>query len=492
MTIIDVSGVGKGSVFLIKGGENILFEAGMAYAAEQMVENVKRELGGAKLDAVLLSHSHYDHVAGLPAVRKEWPAVTAYASNRAKEILVKPGALETIRRLSAEAAEASGLGWDSDYADKDLRIDVGLADGELVEIGDHKILALETIGHTKCSMSYIVDGEVMLCSETVGVLGPQGAGGGYMPAFLVDYLGSEAAIERSRRYPVKDIVINHCGLVKKEQREEIWDLLLEKLQNSRDIMIEVMNRCETEDEALVQLEQIFHSGVDKKEQPDEAFYINAASMMKTLRSQFPERLKAQGSGNAGEKTGAVQFVSEADRQETEKKPQHFRIIAAVDKNWAIGNRGQMLVAIPADQKLFRQETMGKIVVMGRKTFLTLPGRRPLDGRINIILSSDPKFQVKGAVVCRTLEEVLEKIEALKVQKRLRDEDVFIIGGETVYRQFLPYCDTAHITWIDYAYVADAHMVNLEKEGWVEEETSDEQTYFDLCYEFRRYRKSSGQ
>ncbi len=463
----------------------------MAYAAAQMVENVKRELGTAKVDAVLLSHSHYDHVAGLPALRKEWPEIKAYASHRAREILVKPGALETIRRLSAEAAEASGMDWDSDYADEDLQIDVALLDGQAVQIGDHKVLALETAGHTKCSMSYIVDGEVMLCSETVGVMGPQGAGGGYMPAFLVDYLGSEAAIEKSRRYPVKDIVINHCGLVSEEDRAEIWDILLEKLRNSRDIMIEVMNRCETEEEALVELERIFHSNVDKKEQPDEAFYINAASMLKTLRRQFQERLNSLNPESREKQPALTAAVEKEAENAVEKKtaePKHFQMIAAVDKNWAIGNRGQMLVAIPADQKLFRQETMGKIVVMGRKTFLTLPGRRPLDGRINIILSSDPKFQVKGAVVCRTLEEVLEKIEALKVQKRLRDEDVFIIGGETVYRQFLPYCDTAHITWIDYAYVADTHMVNLEKEGWVEEETSDEQTYFDLCYEFRRYRK----
>ena len=107
MTVIDVSGCGSGAVFLIKGKANLLFEAGMAYAADQMVENIKRELGDAELDAVLLSHSHYDHVAGLPAVRKAWPGVKTYASERAKEILVKPGALKTIRRLSGEAAEAA-------------------------------------------------------------------------------------------------------------------------------------------------------------------------------------------------------------------------------------------------------------------------------------------------------------------------------------------------------------------------------------------------
>ena len=192
MTVIDVSGCGSSAVFLIKGKANLLFEAGMAYAADQMVENIKRELGDAELDAVLLSHSHYDHVAGLPAVRKAWPGVKTYASERAKEILVKPGALKTIRRLSGEAAEAAGLPWDSEYDDADLQIDVSLEDGETIELGDHTIYAFATIGHTKCSMSYLIDDELMLCSETVGVMGHDGS---YMPSFLVDYKAAEESIE---------------------------------------------------------------------------------------------------------------------------------------------------------------------------------------------------------------------------------------------------------------------------------------------------------
>lgn len=166
----------------------------------------------------------------------------------------------------------------------------------------------------------------------------------------------------------------------------------------------------------------------------------------------------------------------------------MQLIAAVDKNWAIGYKGQMLVTIPADQKLFRQETMGKIVVMGRKTLLTLPGGRPLDGRINLILTSDPSFTVKGADTCHSLEEALAKLESYKKERGFTEEDIFCIGGEQVYREFLPYCTAAHITWIDYSYVADTHMVNLEQEGWLVTDSSDEQTYFDLCYEFRKYKR----
>lgn len=453
MTVVDVSGCGSGTVFLIKGKANFLFEAGMAYAADQMVENVKRELKGAKLDAVFLSHSHYDHVAGLPAVRKAWPQVKTYASERAKEILVKPGALKTIRRLSGEASEAAGLPWDFEYDDSDLQVDVALEDGETIELGDHTIYAFATIGHTKCSMSYLVDDELMLCSETVGVMGHDGS---YMPSFLVDYKAAEESIEYSSELNAKEIILNHYGFVREEDKAVIWKILLQKLRESRETMIDIMNRFPQDEAAMREMERVFHSHMDKKEQPDEAFYINAASMMKTLRRQFPERFT-----------------------------RHFCLMAAVDRNWGIGNKGQMLTVIPADQKLFRQETTGKIIVMGYKTFMTLPAKRPLDGRINIILTKK-NISIKGAEICSSVEETLMRIDELKRENNLADEDVVIIGGETVYREFLPFCETAKITWIDFSYVADTHMVDLDKEGWKLTKQSDEQTFFNLCYEFREY------
>ncbi len=286
--MIDVTGVGTGAVFLLRGNANILFEAGMAYGAAAMIEKIRQELQGEPLHAVLLSHSHYDHVAGLPAVRKEWPDVKVYASERAKEVLVKPGALNTIRRLSGEAAEASGLPWDSSYDDRDIQADIGLADGETAKIAGDRVYAFATVGHTKCSMSYVVNGEVMLCSETVGVMNRDKE---YMPSFLVDYKGVEDSIRRSAEIPVKEIILNHYGLVEDEDKAVIWEFLLQTARKSREKMIQIMNETSSDEEALKRMEQTFHAKVDKKDQPDEAFYINAASMMKTLRRQYPERIR---------------------------------------------------------------------------------------------------------------------------------------------------------------------------------------------------------
>lgn len=160
----------------------------------------------------------------------------------------------------------------------------------------------------------------------------------------------------------------------------------------------------------------------------------------------------------------------------------MNIIVAVDRNWAIGNKNALLVKIPRDQKLFMEMTMGKVVVMGRNTLESLPQKQPLGNRINIVLSTDKNYKVKGATVVSSLEALFAELE------QYESDDIFVIGGESIYRQLLPYCDTAHITKIDYTYEADAHFPKLdEMPGWELVADSDEQTYFDLEYYFLKYR-----
>lgn len=161
----------------------------------------------------------------------------------------------------------------------------------------------------------------------------------------------------------------------------------------------------------------------------------------------------------------------------------MNVIAAVDRKWGIGNKRQLLVQIPADQKLFRQETTGKVIILGHRTLETFPQGMPLAGRTNIILSRDPELKVKGASVVHSIEELMEELKAYD------SRDVYVVGGESIYQQLLPYCDTAHLTMIDHTYEADAHFPNLETdEEWVQTGESDEQTYFDLAYTFVKYER----
>ena len=161
----------------------------------------------------------------------------------------------------------------------------------------------------------------------------------------------------------------------------------------------------------------------------------------------------------------------------------MNLIVAVDKNWAIGNDNKLLVSIPQDMKFFRETTMGKVVVMGRKTLESFPGGQPLKKRTNIVLTRDKNYQVKDSIVVNTVDELLQEL------KKYDEEEIYVIGGESIYRQMLPYCKVAHVTKINHAYEADTYFPNLdEKDEWVVTGVSDEQTYFDLEYEFVRYEK----
>ncbi len=162
----------------------------------------------------------------------------------------------------------------------------------------------------------------------------------------------------------------------------------------------------------------------------------------------------------------------------------MNLIVAVDENWAIGNKNDLLIRIPADHKMFRQETTGKVVVLGRKTLETFPQGLPLKNRTNIILSTNPSYNVKDAVVVHSVDELLKELE------KYNTEDIYIIGGESIYRQMLPYCDVAHVTKIDYAYTADAYFPDLDQlPEWEITADSEEQTYFDIAYRFIKYERT---
>ncbi|WP_026518056.1 dihydrofolate reductase [Butyrivibrio sp. MC2021] len=161
----------------------------------------------------------------------------------------------------------------------------------------------------------------------------------------------------------------------------------------------------------------------------------------------------------------------------------MKTIVAVDSNWAIGNKGQLLVSIPADQKNFRSLTIGKTIVYGRKTLETFPQQVVLPGRDNIILSTRKDYTVKNALVVHSKEELLSSVSDLDTN------DVFIIGGSSVYKEFLDVCDEAIVTFIDKEYQADSYFPNLDRDPeWELVDESDEQVYFDITYTYRTYKR----
>ncbi|MBE5912295.1 dihydrofolate reductase [Pseudobutyrivibrio sp.] len=161
----------------------------------------------------------------------------------------------------------------------------------------------------------------------------------------------------------------------------------------------------------------------------------------------------------------------------------MNLIVAVDRNWAIGKDNKLLVSIPDDMKFFRETTTGKVVVMGRKTLESFPNGKPLKNRVNIVLTRDNNYMVNDAIVVHSKEELQKELE------KYSSDDVYIIGGESIYRMMLDDCSRAYVTYVDYAYDADTFFPNLDEDAaWTLAEESEEQTYYDIEFYFRTYTK----
>lgn len=136
----------------------------------------------------------------------------------------------------------------------------------------------------------------------------------------------------------------------------------------------------------------------------------------------------------------------------------MNIILAADRKWAIGKDNDLLIHLPGDLKYFKKMTTGKTVIMGRKTLESLPGGKPLPNRRNIILTRSKDFEVPGAEVFHSIEDVLQLIKS----GNLESEETFIIGGAEIYKQMMPHCDKFYITKIDAELPADRYFVDLDQ------------------------------
>ena len=132
-------------------------------------------------------------------------------------------------------------------------------------------------------------------------------------------------------------------------------------------------------------------------------------------------------------------------------------IAAVDRNWAIGNKGRLLISLPEDQKgVFKKYTAGHTVVFGRKTLETFPGQRLLPNRVNVILSRNFDFEKEGAVILHSVDELEDFLS-------LSADEVYLIGGASMYNSLIGLCDKAIITSIRAEYEADCYFPNLDED-----------------------------
>lgn len=158
----------------------------------------------------------------------------------------------------------------------------------------------------------------------------------------------------------------------------------------------------------------------------------------------------------------------------------LKLIVAVYDDWGIGRDGTQPVALSADRKFFREMTRGASVLAGRRTVEDFPGKQPLPGRVNLVLTRS-REELPGFTLCHSPEEALELCR--------RAENCFVIGGGSVYRQMLPFCNAAYITKVHTVPESDTFFPNLDENGgWYCAETLLTGEENGIAYEMLLYRR----
>lgn len=284
LTITDVRAIPGDSAFLIDDGTTaVLCDTGFGFTGYAVADNVRRILGDRPLDYILLTHSHYDHALGSVYLRKRYPNVQVVAGAYAGKIFAKPTARAVMRDLDRKAATAFGTGEYEDLID-DLRADISVVDGDVIECGKMRFTAVELPGHTKCSVGYyLAENRLLLASETLGVYCGEGI---YLPSFLVGYQMSLDSIRKAQGLEIDQLLIPHYGVVSGGEARDYMENGLRTAQQSAQMILEQFTHGKTTEEILAYMTDLLYTEQVKVGYPYAAFRMNSEIMINQVRKEL--------------------------------------------------------------------------------------------------------------------------------------------------------------------------------------------------------------
>lgn len=288
--LYDVSGSDHGNVFLVCGSKNFLFDAGMAWCGAKMVGRVKEQLKGGKLDYVFLTHSHYDHISGIPYIREEWPDVIVVTAPHGKIVMEKESARRVMREMNEAAASVYGLSAPV-YDEKGLRADLALEDGQTVDLNEWHVTAIAAPGHTRDCLAYWIkrDGcreTMMVCCETAGVYVDEI---GFTPCFLVGFQMSLDSIGKMQQVGADILIGPHYGILDQERIPDIWEQCVRDTKRAGERMMEAIAWTDNVDEQIRYLAGDYWPEQIRPYQPYEAYAVNMKNMLATIRREMGEK-----------------------------------------------------------------------------------------------------------------------------------------------------------------------------------------------------------
>ncbi|MDD6154269.1 MAG: MBL fold metallo-hydrolase [Eubacteriales bacterium] len=285
--IVRVTG-GRGSeCLLIFGSEKTaLYETGIAYSQDKLINNIHAALldrGRTKLDYILLSHSHYDHVGGMPYISREWPQAQVIAAEKTKKVFASAGARATMERLSKIAVDYFGKEGDA-YKLDGLRVDRVVRDGDRIDLGDSYFYVLETKGHTDDCLTFVLEPQsIMFTSESTGVLRITGT---LSPEIVKSYNGAIASAQKCIAYGPKQLMIPHYGILAPEDTISYFAEFLKNAIEIKNFVLECWDSGMDYEECLNAYEKKYWIETMTGEQSKSAFRENARPCVYGILKEF--------------------------------------------------------------------------------------------------------------------------------------------------------------------------------------------------------------
>ena len=285
--IYDVRSRKGDSAFLLDDGKtSILYDTGFAFTGYSVAENVKKAFGDRTLDFIFLTHSHYDHAAGAPYVKRYYPKAKIVAGEYAAKIFAKDSAKKIMRELDRKFAEKCGVFEYEDLFDE-LRVDIEVSDGDEVVAGDNKFKVIYLPGHTKCSVAYFFEQEgLLLSSETLGVYAGEG---NVVPSYLVGYSMTLDSIEKAKKLNIKNILTPHFGILNEEDSKQFLCDAKISATNTANEILKILRDGGNEKDAFSFVRDTFYHGYVKEIYPVDAMELNTSIMVNLVKKELMEQ-----------------------------------------------------------------------------------------------------------------------------------------------------------------------------------------------------------
>lgn len=290
--LVRVTGGKGGEALLIRGPEKTcLYDAGMACFAEKLIENIDHVLKeeNRRLDLVILSHTHYDHIGGLPYILERWPEAQVCASEKAKKVFESSGARNTMKKLGEYAAGNYGIDGKLIMVNP-LRVDRILHDGDRIDLGTTKngqrswIEVLETKGHTDCALTYLLQPEKILftCESTGVLVSPEISD----VSALKDFDETIRVAERLKKTDFRILISPHYGVVPAWFNDRYFDLYIEAAGKEKAFIRNLVEKGKDMDEILEAHRQEYWKTGRSDAQPYAAYRMNTEAEVKQIMTEY--------------------------------------------------------------------------------------------------------------------------------------------------------------------------------------------------------------